>query len=223
MAPESVGRKQYELLCVVVNFGLGSRVVSMAKKNGISGGTIALGRGTVTGRLAELLGLTDTRKEIVFLAAQKHLGRNALRMFADELHLNKPRQGIAFAMPLGAFLGTGDYEYDFKSADGGGDSVYRAVFVVADKGKGEEVMDVAKAAGAKGGTIINARGSSIHETSRFLNLEIEPEKEMVLILARQELADKIVLAVRDELKIHEPGKGIIFVQDVREVYGVVED
>jgi len=195
----------------------------MAKKNGISGGTIALGRGTVSGRLAQLLGLTDTRKEIVFMAAQKHLGRNALRMFADELHLNKPKRGIAFAMPLGAFLGTGHYEYEFKSREGGARSMYRAVFVVVDKGKGEEVMDVAKAAGAKGGTIINARGSSIHETGRFLNLEIEPEKEMVLILARPELADRIVLAVRDELKIDEPGKGIIFVQDVNEVYGVVEE
>lgn len=215
--------QEHELLCLVVDFGLGSKVVSMAKKNGISGGTIALGRGTVSGRLAELLGLTDTRKEIVFLAAQKHLGRNALKMFADELHINKPKHGIAFAMPLGAFLGAGHYDYEFKTRDGGAESMYRAVFVVVDKGRAEEVMDVAKAAGAKGGTIINARGSSVHETSRFLNLEIEPEKEIVLILARQELADKIVVAVRDELKIDEPGKGIIFVQDVNAVYGVVED
>ncbi|HAN95613.1 MAG: P-II family nitrogen regulator [Limnochordia bacterium] len=217
------GEQEYELLCVIVDFGLGSKVVSMAKKNGISGGTIALGRGTVSGRLAELLGLTDTRKEIVFLAAKKLLGRNALKMFADELHLNKPKGGIAFAMPLGAFLGTGSYAYEFRTQRGGAGGMYRAVFVVVDKGRGEEVMDVARAAGAKGGTIINARGSSIHETRRFLNLEIEPEKEMVLILARPELADAIVVAVRDELKIHEPGRGIIFVQDVSEVYGVVED
>ena len=45
----------------------------------------------------------------------------------------------------------------------------------------------------------------------------------MLILARQELADAIVVAVRDELKIHEPGKGIIFVQEVHEVHGVLED
>lgn len=223
MTAPNTGGRQYELLCAIVDFGLGSRVVTMAKKNGISGGTIALGRGTVTGRLAELLGLTDTRKEIVFLVAEKLLGRNALKMFADELHLKKPKHGIAFSMPLGAFLGTGSYAYEFRTQDGGAGSMYRAVFVVVDKGKGEAVMDAAKAAGAKGGTIINARGSSIHETSRFLNLEIEPEKEMVLILARPQLADKIVLAVRDELQIDEPGKGIIFVQEVQEVYGVVED
>ncbi|MDI9439103.1 MAG: P-II family nitrogen regulator [Firmicutes bacterium] len=215
--------REHELLCVVVNYGLGSRVLNMAKKNGISGGTIALGRGTVSGRLAELLGLTDTRKEIVFMVADRLLGRNALKMFDDELQLYKPRHGIAFTMPLVAFLGTGNYAYDSKTREGGAGSMYRAVFVVVDKGRGEEVMDVARAAGAKGGTIINARGSSVHETRKFLNLEIEPEKEMVLILARQELADAIVVAVRDELKIHEPGKGIIFVQEVHEVHGVLED
>ena len=95
--------REHELLCVVVNYGLGSRVLNMAKKNGISGGTIALGRGTVSGRLAELLGLTDTRKEIVFMVADRLLGRNALKMFDDELQLYKPRHGIAFTMPLVAF------------------------------------------------------------------------------------------------------------------------
>ena len=44
MLQASPGTREYELICVVVNFGLGSRVLSMAKKNGITGGTIALGR-----------------------------------------------------------------------------------------------------------------------------------------------------------------------------------
>lgn len=214
--------KQYELLCVVVNFGLGSKVLSIAKKNGISGGTIVLGHGTATSRLAELLGLTDIRKEVVFMVAERTLGRNALKIFDDELQLHKPKHGIAFAMPVGAFLGSGSYDYQFR-ADEGVESMYRAIFVVVDKGRGEQVMDAAKAVGARGGTIINARGSGIHETAKFLNMEIEPEKEMVLILAKGELADEIVRAVRDDLKIDEPGHGIIFVQSVVETYGVVEE
>lgn len=214
--------RQFELLCVVVNFGLGSKVLGMAKKNGINGGTIVLGRGTVTNRLAEALGLTDIRKEIVFMVAEKALGRNALKMFEDELKLSKPRHGIAFAIHVGAFLGTGHYDYKFNTEGGGVGSMYKAVFVVVDRGNGEKVMDVAKSVGARGGTIINGRGSSIHETTKLLNMEIEPEKEIVMVLAKNDLADQIVVAVRDELKIDEPGQGIIFVQSVTETYGVVE-
>lgn len=151
------GEQEYELLCVIVDFGLGSKVVSMAKKNGISGGTIALGRGTVSGRLAELLGLTDTRKEIVFLAAKKLLGRNALKMFADELHLNKPKGGIAFAMPLGAFLGTGSYAYEFRTQREvqAACTALSSLWWTRAGGRGD---GCGPGRGAKGGTIINARG-----------------------------------------------------------------
>ena len=82
-------------------------------------------------------------------------------------------------------------------------------------------MDVAREAGARGGTIINARGSGIHETATFLNMEIEPEKEIVLMLIATPKAEGIINAIRDELKIDQPGNGILFVQDVDETYGLL--
>lgn len=213
--------KQYELICVIVNFGLGSKVLSLAKKSGIRGGTIMLGKGTVQNRWLELLELTDVRKEIVLMVGDRLICQNALKVLDEKFKFEKPNHGIAFTMPVGAFIGTGNYDYEFEAQDGGTNSVYKAIFVVVDKGKGETVMDVAKRAGARGGTIINARGSGIHETSTFLNMEIEPEKEVVLMLIRTDLGDKIVTSIRDELKINQPGNGIIFVQSVNETYGLV--
>ena len=90
-----------------------------------------------------------------------------------------------------------------------------------EKGLAEEVMDVAKSVGARGGTIINARGSGIHETAKLLNMEIEPEKEIVLMITKTESTEGIVKAVRNNLKIDEPGNGIIFVQAVSETYGIL--
>ncbi|WP_332842404.1 P-II family nitrogen regulator [Paraclostridium sp. AKS81] len=51
-------------------------------------------------------------------------------------------------------------------------------------------------------------------------MEIEPEKEIVLIISPSNLTDSIVSSIRDELKINEPGNGIIFVQDVNKAYGL---
>ena len=34
-------------------------------------------------------------------------------------------------------------------------------------------------------------------------------------------AEKIIHAIRDELKIDQPGNGILFVQDVDETYGLL--
>lgn len=75
-------------------------------------------------------------------------------------------------------------------------------------------------AGSKGGTIINARGSGIHETSKIFSMAIEPEKEIVLILSEEESTEGIVASIRKKLKIDEPGNGIIFIQEVSKTYGL---
>lgn len=218
--PESRGQR-YELICVVVNFGLGSKALSIARKSGISGGTIMLGRGTAENRWLRLLALADIRKEVVLMVGEESSSKQALDAIDRGLHFSKPNHGIAFTMPIDAVNDATINQSESNVEDGGRVSVYKAIFVVVDKGMGEKVMDVAKVAGARGGTIINARGSGIHETATFLNMEIEPEKEIVLMLTPTALADNIVVAIRDNLKIDEPGNGILFVQNVGETYGLV--
>ena len=53
-------------------------------------------------------------------------------------------------------------------------------------------------------------------------MPIEPEKEVVMILAKNEIVDNISSAIREELKIDEPGMGIMFVLDVNKTYGLNE-
>jgi nitrogen regulatory protein PII len=213
--------KRYELICVIVNFGLGSKALSQARRSGVTGGTIMLGRGTVENRWLRFLELTDVRKEIVLMVSEESISRAALDAIDHKLHFSKPNHGIAFTMPIGEVIGMAGHDADFKSEDGGRESVYKAIFVIVDKGRGETVMDVAREAGARGGTIINARGSGIHETATFLNMEIEPEKEIVLMLISTASYGNIITALRDRMKIDEPGQGILFVQDVKETYGLV--
>lgn len=67
---------------------------------------------------------------------------------------------------------------------------------------------------------MGARGSGIHETSKLFSMDIEPEKEIVLILSETDMTDAIVSSIRTQLKIDDPGKGIIYIQNVNKVYGI---
>ena len=100
---------------------------------------------------------------------------------------------------------------------------YDSIFVIVDKGKGEDVVDAATDAGAQGATIINARGSGIHETSRIFAIEIEPEKEIVLILVEDKITEEVCKKINDTIKLNEPGNGILFVQNVSKAYGVYKN
>ena len=212
---------QYELFCIIVNHGLGSKVMKIAKQNGITGGTIFLGKGTVRNHLLELLDLNDSRKEIVMIAANSDLGYKALGEIDKKFHFEKPNHGIAFTISISGLVGLHNCKsYQNHESRGAKNIMYNAIFIISDKGNAEDIIDTAVSAGSKGGTIINARGTGVHEHSKLFSMEIEPEKEIVLILSEKNLTEKIVSAVREKHKIDEPGHGIIFVLDVNNAYGL---
>ena len=215
--------KETSLLCVIVNCGFGSKVLRVAKQHGVLGGTVFLGKGTVRNRLLEFFDICDVRKEIVLMVGESEVIQEATNYINKEFHLHKPYHGIAFIMPVVAFLGTRKNYKEFNKDNGGAHkAMYHSIFTVVDKGKGEMVMEAANKAGAKGGTIINARGTGVHETSKVFNIDIEPEKEIVLILSEETLTEQIVKAIGEDLEINKPGNGVVFVQNVTGVYGVSE-
>jgi len=213
--------KEFELICVIVSIGLGSKVIKIAKKNGVTGATVLLGKGTIQSRFLELLGLSEAKKEIVLMLAEKTIAYHALEKLDEVFKFDKPHHGIAFTSQIKNFYGSHNYKPEnIKENRGVENPMYNAIFVVVDKGNAEDVIEAAEKAGSRGGTIINARGSGIHETSKLFSMEIEPEKEIVLILAENSVTDAIVSSIRENMNIDEPGKGIIFVQSINKTYGL---
>lgn len=214
---------QIELIQVIVNLGLGSKVLKIAKKQGVTGGTIYLGRGTVQSKLLNLFAISEIRKEIVMMLTTSNVARKTMDAIYQELHLEKPNHGIAFTTSVSMLAGTRNVGeiVDKKIVQRSEvTSMYQNIIIIVDKGKAENVMEAAKKAGAKGGTIINARGSGIHETTKLFAMDIEPEKEKVMILSEEQYTKGIVDKIYEELEIDKPGNGIIFVQDVLHTYGI---
>jgi len=94
------------------------------------------------------------------------------------------------------------------------------IVTIVKKGWGDTVIKASRKAGSKGGTIIFGRGTGVHEKKHFLGNLIEPEKEIVLIISKSDLTDGIVSSISTDMKIDEPGNGIIFVQDIDSTYGL---
>lgn len=215
--------EQPELICFIVNFRLGSKILKKAKQYNVSGGTILLGKGTVNSKILDYLGLSDVRKEIVLMAADKEIAEAALEKLNKDFKLEKPNHGIAFTTSICGIAGTRSCKCNKKKEERGAENtMYHSITVIVDRGKAEDVIDAATKAGSKGGTIINARGSGIHETSKVFAIEIEPEKEIVLIISKSDKTEDIISSIKEELEIEKPGNGIIFVQNISEVYGLYE-
>lgn len=62
------------------------------------------------------------------------------------------------------------------------DIEYDLIVTIVNKGFAQEVVEASKKAGAEGGTILQGRGTGIHEKAKLFNIVIEPEKEVILTL-----------------------------------------
>ncbi|MDO5835825.1 MAG: P-II family nitrogen regulator [Methanobacterium sp.] len=99
-------------------------------------------------------------------------------------------------------------------------SGFKLIYVIVEAGRGSHIMESARKAGAEGGTLYYARGTSIHEHGKFFGMPIEPEKEVIMIVIKDSLVDQVFDAVVQEGEIDTPGKGIAFILDLNRVAGI---
>lgn len=206
-----------ELIYVIVNYGMGSKVVKFAHEFNVTSVSITYGLGSVKNKLLNFLSLYDERKEIVLLMTDSLNAEKFLYELNYKFKLYQKHRGIAFSVNI---LNTTNI---INVED---NCVYNVIFTIVNKGLGEDVIDSASLAGANGGTILNGRGSGISEKTGLLkvfNVDIEPEKEIVMILVNETICDNVVEKIRTDLKIDDCGNGVIFVQSVKRVYGLYED
>jgi nitrogen regulatory protein PII len=82
---------------------------------------------------------------------------------------------------------------------------------IIERGQADEVMFAARQAGAKGGTILPARGTGTADDKNFLGITLMPaEKEMLLIVAERGQVQGIMDAVRKMPLFSRHGHSLIY-------------
>lgn len=87
---------------------------------------------------------------------------------------------------------------------------FELILCIVNAGYSQNVMDAARQAGARGGTILRGRGSANPEAEEFFNITIQPDKEVVLILVSASIKDDVLKAVYKNSGLSTEGQGIAF-------------
>ncbi len=99
-------------------------------------------------------------------------------------------------------------------------SNYELIIAIVNKGFTDLVMDAAKEKGARGGTTFNAHGTGNKSLEDFFGITIQPEKEVVFILVKEEIKDDVLLAIYKAVGLETKGNGIAFALKVEDVVGL---
>ena len=94
------------------------------------------------------------------------------------------------------------------------------ILCIINNGFSEIAMDAAKHCGARGGTVLHGRGTASKEAEKFFNISIQPEKEIVMILAKNDIKDAILHGLYNSVGSQTPAQGIAFALPVDEVVGI---
>ena len=99
---------------------------------------------------------------------------------------------------------------------------FECIMTIVDGGYSEYVVDAAKESGAKGATIINARGSTSKEPNKFFKLNIQPDKQIVMILCKKEKTKSIVESISKAAGMNTKAHALSFVLPVEDAAGMAE-
>lgn len=99
---------------------------------------------------------------------------------------------------------------------------HEVIFAIVNAGFAEEAMDVARKQGARGGTILNARGVAREKEAAFFGITIHAEKEILMLVVEKEIRDTILNALYKEMGMDKKAQGIAFSLPVSDVAGLVK-
>lgn len=198
-----------KLILSIVERGQGSAMIRLYRKRQVPIHVQCAGKGTATSEIMDILGLGSSEKDILLSFTPLSTARALLDALDDELRGAVPGRGIAFAMKLSAVnsliaayisLRTSPPETD----SGGEDDMEQQkknslILVTVNQGFTDEVMDTARKAGARGGTIIRARwaGDESFAQSRGITT-LQAEKEMIFIVVPKEMRNAVMEAVNTQ-------------------------
>jgi nitrogen regulatory protein PII len=227
------------LLIAICDREKSKKITDFFRDRGASFNLLTLGRGTASSKILNYLGLGQTEKTILFGAMPPGEAEDVLDRLDETLDLKRPGHGIAFILPLCALVSalggeravreTDEKEEnesirDDSRQDGGSDVAqnfrHTLIIAVSNRGYSQEVMDAARTAQAAGGTIINARVFAPSGAEKFFGVTIQPEKEIVMILAGAHQKNDIMRAIAERTGTGTSADAMAFSMPVTDVRGL---
>lgn len=203
------------LVSCIVQRGEGDKAAAAARSAGGEGGTILMGRGTASRTWLEMLGLGETQRDFaLFLVADDAVAADIVKAVSA----SGDGPGVVFSVQASRFLKGGAGEVAEMAEDNvAQDHGRRLICAVLNKGFACDAMAAARKAGAKGGTIVNARGTANEDDARFFGVTLTPEKEMLMVVAEEDVSDAVFSAIGGLPCLADKGSGIVFALPVADV------
>ncbi|MBQ8858962.1 MAG: P-II family nitrogen regulator [Clostridia bacterium] len=173
----------------IVNPEMSGRLNAICTELGLPLCIELLGHGTATRSMLDLLGLSAREYHIIMTMADQADTETLIDEARRQLYIDAPGHGIIVATPIKS-VGGGNTLANLNKGRSTAKTApainynYEIILAIANEGYTDTVMDAARAAGARGGTVLHGKGTGSKDAEKFFRVSIASEKEVILIVAK---------------------------------------
>ena len=216
-----------KLVIAITRRGMGSKMVDYLKQHQLHYDFICLGLGTATSEILDYLGLEGKEKDVVISMAPAIKISAVLKGIHEKFLLDTPGNGIVFTISLSSIsarvpqiLCKPEYLQGNEGITLENDKKFELILTIVAHGTTDVVMEAAKSAGAKGGTLLHARRVGFEDVENVFGFTIQPEKDVLAILTEKENRSAIMQKIMEVAGINTESRALVMSMPVDEIMGL---
>ena len=181
-----------KMMITIVERGQGKAVRRLFTDRQVAWHYHSIGEGTASSELLDVLGLGSTERDVLVSLGAKSAVERLVRYLKEDRPEDLAAKGLTFDIPitgLNNIVATALERQGQSLGENGGalpmekDSGSSLIMLIVNQGHTDDVMNTARAAGARGGTVLRARQAGAVDAGHFFGITIQEEREILLIVA----------------------------------------
>lgn len=197
------------------------------------------GKGTAPSEMMDIFGIGGTTRLLSGAVLPKSQVKTVFDMLYKQLHFRHRGGGIAITIPVNALQNhilqvLGDEERAWAEIEAskrkemtkgeeremGEKTEYTVIWVSVEGGYSDDVVDAARNAGAKGGTVMKGRRRNSKSVSRHFGIKVQEEQDFVMIVVPKERKTEIMTAIASVCGLGTDAHGVVLALPVEDVMGL---
>ncbi len=210
--------KKIMALLSFVEVGKGQKLIKEFHQNKIRINFQTFGFGTAPTEMMDIFGLGTNDKDVIISLGAENDVRDLVANFGSRFQSHSKYGGLTIILDVSAagrvlteILNYGSTQTKEKEPQNMQNEHHNNLVVVSvNQGYIEDVMQVARKAGATGGTVLKGRLADMEQFSEFISTNVDEERELLCILAPAKASRQIMEDINREFGLTSPANGIIF-------------
>lgn len=186
-------------------------ILEILNKNNVPMTLGRYGKGTATDVMLDYLGIGEKEKCITFSFLPLNMTFDICKKIKSKF-----RDTYSFVIPVSSVGGKHIMEHFSSLSEQDNSKTTNIKFnkelilIIANRGYVDSVMEVARDAGAPGGTVIHARGTGTNNSEKFFGVTLGAEKEMIFVVTDREKKETIMKSIMEKVGSNTDAGSIVF-------------